>query len=103
MSDAKEELIEQIYEILGERDMPAYPIAAKEAGVGYTDYLTGAHDKGPFNYEPENASGGERNYVYTPKRNRLCSIGYHGECSDPEGEHCGCPCHPIAKLIREFV
>lgn len=99
MSDAKEELIEQIYEVLQTRDMPAYPIAAKEAGVEYTDYLTGAHKAGPFNH----ADDGSKDYVYTPKRNRQCSIGYHGECSDPEGETCGCPCHPIAKLIREFV
>lgn len=100
MSDATEELIEQIYEVLQTRDMPAYPIAAKEAGVEYTDYLTGAHNKGPFNFLEE---GSTKDYVYTPDRNRQCSIGYHSQCSDPDGERCGCPCHPIAKLIREFV
>lgn len=26
--------------------------------------------------------------------NRQCSIGYHGECSDPLGEQCRCACHP---------
>lgn len=25
--------------------------------------------------------------------NRQCSIGWHDECSDPEGDHCKCPCH----------
>lgn len=25
--------------------------------------------------------------------NRQCSIGWHGECSDPEGERCKCACH----------
>jgi hypothetical protein len=25
--------------------------------------------------------------------NRQCSIGYHMECSDPQGEECECPCH----------
>lgn len=24
---------------------------------------------------------------------RQCSIGYHEECSDPEGERCKCVCH----------
>lgn len=26
--------------------------------------------------------------------NRQCSIGWHAECSDPEGEKCACHCHP---------
>lgn len=26
--------------------------------------------------------------------NRQCSIGWHYECSDPEGEQCRCACHP---------
>ena len=25
--------------------------------------------------------------------NRQCSIGWHEECSDPDGEDCRCPCH----------
>ena len=25
--------------------------------------------------------------------NRQCSIGWHGECSDPRGESCQCICH----------
>lgn len=25
--------------------------------------------------------------------NRQCSIGWHGECSDPDGERCRCACH----------
>ena len=89
-----EELIEEMHGILQERDMPAYPLAAKQAGVGYTDYLTGAHKSGPFN------SGTDKDYVYTPDRNRQCSIGYHSECTDPAGETCGCVCHPLAEIIR---
>jgi len=29
--------------------------------------------------------------------NRQCSIGWHEECSDPEGESCKCACHPHAE------
>ena len=25
--------------------------------------------------------------------NRQCSLGWHGECSDPEGDECRCACH----------
>lgn len=28
-------------------------------------------------------------------RNRQCSIGWHGECSDPDGDECACPCHKL--------
>lgn len=47
----------------------------------YTDYCTGAD--------------GTRKQPYQRQRNRQCSIGWHGECSDPAGEECGCPCHWI--------
>jgi hypothetical protein len=30
---------------------------------------------------------------YDHRRNRQCSIGYHDECSDPNGISCECPCH----------
>jgi len=30
---------------------------------------------------------------YDHRRNRQCSIGWHGECSDRSGETCQCPCH----------
>lgn len=45
----------------------------------YTDRLTGADrtDRRPYDHE----------------RNRQCSIGYHDECSDPDGVNCECPCH----------
>lgn len=89
-----QELIDAMYELLRERDMPPYPRAALQAGVGYTDYLTGAHTAGPFNVGPD------KDYVYTPDRHRQCSIGWHAECSDPDGETCGCVCHPLAKLIQ---
>lgn len=92
----KEEKIEALHELLRWRDMPAYPIAAKAAGVCYTDYLTGAHKQGPFNVADDG-----KPYVYTPTRNRQCSIGWHGECSDPVGETCGCVCHQIAKLLTD--
>jgi hypothetical protein len=33
--------------------------------------------------------------------NRQCSIGWHDECSDPEGAVCRCECHgPTAKAGR---
>ena len=41
--------------------------------------------------------------IYTPKRNRQCSIGYHGECTDQAGERCGCPCHKLAALVSEAL
>lgn len=28
-----------------------------------------------------------------PGTNRQCAIGWHSECSDPNGEECTCPCH----------
>lgn len=33
--------------------------------------------------------------------NRQCSIGYHEECSDPDGETCRCPCHVFAPLVLD--
>ena len=87
--------------ILRERDMPDYPDAAREAGVEYTDYLTGAGEKAQalrISIDPKT----NQNYVYTPRRNRQCSIGYHEECSDPRGENCGCPCHRLVDLLLEF-
>lgn len=66
-------------------DMPACPdhITTNEA---WTDYLTGAD--------------GTKKQPYPKHRNRQCSIGYHAECSDPDGITCGCPCHWIAPLDR---
>jgi hypothetical protein len=55
---------------------PALPDESSEA---YTNRLTGADqtDRVPYDH----------------RRNRQCSIGWHGECSDPEGVSCECPCH----------
>lgn len=50
-----------------------------ETDEQYTDRLTGADKTG--------------RYPYPEQRNRQCSIGYHNECSDPQGEQCKCPCH----------
>ena len=36
---------------------------------------------------------GEDLIPYDHRRNRQCSIVYHGECSDPAGKFCECPCH----------
>ena len=63
---------------------PALP--GEDAGQ-YTDRLTGADGTGRRPYDH--------------KRNRQCSIGYHGECSDPQGETCECPCHPEMKALAE--
>ena len=89
-----------LFDILAQRDMPAYPDAAGAAGICYTDYLTraGAKAKG-VSFNTDKKTGEE--YVYTPHRNRQCSIGYHGECTDPSGKECGCPCHQILKLFKE--
>ena len=96
-SDAIEGAIALMHQILQERDMPLYPDAAKKAGVCYTDFLTRAHE---HKFATDDKTG--ENYVYTPNRNRYCSIGYHEECTDPTGERCGCPCHPLAELIRSL-
>jgi hypothetical protein len=90
----KQKKIEKLFEILQQRDALPYPNTAREAGVCYTDYLTIAH-KHSFNTDKKTG----KEYTYTPDRNRQCSIGYHEECSDPEGETCGCPCHQIIKLL----
>ncbi len=58
-------------------DMP--PMLDGETLDAYTDRLTGA-------------DGADRRPYDHPRR-RQCSIGYHDECSDPEGYHCQCPCH----------
>lgn len=54
---------------------PAFPGETDEA---YTNRLTGYTGMAPYDH----------------RRNRQCSIGYHEECSDPQGESCECPCHP---------
>ena len=89
-----------LFAILAERDMPAYPDSARDAGVCYTDYLTGAgaKEKG-VNFATDPDTG--KNYVYTPSRNRGCSIGFHGDCTDPEGHKCGCPCHALLGLLEK--
>ena len=50
-----------------------------EDNDAYTNRLTGAL--------------GEDRRPYDHPRNRQCSIGYHGECSNPSGRVCKCPCH----------
>ena len=55
------------------------PALPGETPDQYTDRLTGADRT---NRRP-----------YDHPRNRQCSIGYHDECSDPDGERCKCPCH----------
>lgn len=57
-----------------------------ESDSAYTDRLTGADQT--------------RRVPYDHPRNRQCSIGYHGECSDPAGENCKCPCHTEAGKLE---
>lgn len=62
-----------------------------ESDDAYTDRLTGADGTGRIPYDHA--------------RNRQCSIGYHGECSererDPRTEgHCQCPCHTAAGALE---
>lgn len=61
------------------------PQLQDESIAEYTDRLTGADgtDRVPFDHP----------------RNRQCSIGWHGECSDPAGEECKCPCHRLAAAL----
>lgn len=59
---------------------PQPPMLSGETTGQYTDRLTGADGTGRRPYKD---------------RNRQCSIGFHEECSDPEGEECKCPCHTI--------
>lgn len=62
------------------RFYPQMPPALEgESSEDYTKRLMGASGSAPRPYDH--------------KRNRQCSIGYHDECSDPEGESCECPCH----------
>jgi len=56
------------------------PALPGESDDQYTDRLTGAD--------------GTNRSPYDHRRNRQCSIGWHAECSDPDGETCECPCHP---------
>jgi hypothetical protein len=58
-------------------DVP--PALDGEDGAAYTGRLTGADKTGRVPYDHP--------------RNRQCSIGYHGECTDPAAEACKCPHH----------
>lgn len=66
-------------------EMP--PMLEGESLIAYTDRLTGADKTGRVPY-------GHRRF-------RQCSIGYHEECSDPDGSECECPCHPERKADAE--
>jgi hypothetical protein len=65
-------------------DMP--PPLEGEDSDAYTDRLTGADrtDRSPYDHV----------------RYRQCSIGFHEQCSDPEGGGCGCPCHTTISPAR---
>jgi hypothetical protein len=58
-------------------EMP--PALPGETDAMYSDRLTGADRTG------------RRPYDHV--RFRQCSLGWHGECSDPFGVECECPCH----------
>lgn len=55
------------------------PILHGESMEQYTDRLTGAR--------------GPERMPYDHRRFRQCSIGFHTECSDPDGAECQCWCH----------
>lgn len=59
------------------------PALPDETDDMYTDRLTGAD--------------GTSRRPYDHHRNRQCSLGYHRECTDPDGERCKCPCHRMWK------
>jgi len=69
-------------------EMP--PALPGETADQYTDRLIGADgtDRRPYDHP----------------RNRQCSIGWHDECSDPDGERCKCPCHtPEGRALEPFA
>lgn len=60
--------------------------------------------------ETEDMSPGETSDAYTDRLvragselgiNRQCSIGYHAECSDPQGVRCRCTCHAEASAPEQ--
>lgn len=70
-------------------DPPMPPMLEGETAIEYTNRLTGAD--------------GTNRRPYAERRLRQCSIGYHDECSDPEGIDCKCPCHQFDKLRSEAL
>ena len=66
-------------------EMP--PVFDGETAAQYTDRLTGAD--------------GTNRVPYNHRRKRQCSIGWHNECSDPDGEECECPCHKAAAMAEK--
>ena len=67
---------------------PALPGENVDSGV-YLDRLTGDDGTGRVPYDH--------------LRLRKCSMGFHKECSDPEGNTCRCPCHTIHKHVVEAL
>lgn len=55
------------------------PTLDGEDAARYTNRLTGVY--------------GADQVPYDHQRNRQCSIGWHNQCSDPNGYDCECPCH----------
>ena len=70
-------------------DPPMPPLLEGETAEEYTDRLTGADGTG--------------RRPYAERRLRQCSIGYHDNCSDPDGIDCKCPCHQFERLRREAL
>lgn len=70
-------------EALEAYDPPMPPRLEDESDEAYTNRLLGAYGM---------------QTPYKERRFRQCSIGYHDECSDPEGERCQCPCHQFGRL-----
>jgi hypothetical protein len=60
-----------------------------ETSDAYTNRLTGADRTNRIPYDHD--------------RNRQCSIGWHGECSDPRGVACQCPCHTAEGKLEARV
>lgn len=36
-------------------------------------------------------------------KNRQCSIGWHSECSDPNGYDCQCACHQVVAMAQHAI
>lgn len=86
---ASQALVAKLREALEAYDPPVPPRLDCETLEQYTDWLTGARKTGRRPYKEH--------------RFRNCSLGYHEDCSDPEGKECQCPCHQFERLRGEAL
>ena len=68
-------------------------MAAEAPNQRWRDWLKGI--RRPEQQEGESDAAWTQRMINErmPGTNRQCSIGWHSECSDPDGDECTCPCH----------